>query len=487
MSAARAPLAVGAVVVLVVTVIVALVPAMSRGPGAPAAASLSSANRVPAWVPPAPGYARSATRAQSGTEAHDGTTTREGTAGPTEQQDTPDGQESADRRNRPDTGSGDPDRTAPDPDAAPTPDLSRRSGGVTADLASYGAACDGTTNDQPALQQAANDMAGRGGGVVTVSGTCRIVQTASATFTTIAGPVTIRGVTDGATLRLDTDQPGAYRQLFRVSGDDVAFEDVTLARAADIYGIMIGLNGPADLSLDNVLLDGHKNRYPGTTFHGIAIFGDSGDVRNARMTRTTIRNTDFALFQPSNVTTATDGFTVDRSTFTGNHADDLEFNSPNARMTNITVTNSRFSDNRAADERHIAGFGVGLANVQNALIQGNTFDGYRFEPVHIEDRSADVTVHDNAFTDSFTAPLNFASHVFVVAGSHHITITGNTFDTSANDNRIDCVYLGSGGGAAIDSVRVRDNTFLLRPNASAIGQYGVTNVEESGNTATPLP
>lgn len=359
-------------------------------------------------------------------------------------------------------------------------------GAGTADLRSYGAACDGTTNDRAALQRAVTDMTARRG-IVTVTGNCRISTTATTAAIALAGPITIRGTSPGATLALDTDQAGAFRQLFSVTGDGVTLENLTLRRASDLYGIMIILHGVSGFRLDGVVIDGAKTAFPRNIFHGVAIWGDSGDLTNTAFVRTTIRDTDYGLLQDSGVRTATVGFTVDRSTFTANHLDDLEFNSPNGRMTTIAVTNSSFTDNRARTNQTAAGFGIGLANVQGAVIRGNDFDGYPLDPVHIEDRSAQVTIENNTFRNSFTAGHNFASHIFVVSGSHDITIRNNTFDTAANRNRIDCVYVGPGGGRPVSNVSVTDNVFRLRPNTRAVGNYGSTGLREGGNTTQPLP
>lgn len=347
-------------------------------------------------------------------------------------------------------------------------------------LADYGAACDGRTDDRQALVRAIADASATGG-VVEVSGNCRIVQTGPAIA--LNGPVTLRGDSDQATLSLDSDSAGASRSLFSISGDGVTLQNLTLQRIANVSGVMLELGPLSRLAIDNVLLDGRKDSHPGGDFHGIAIGGGPGErIEDVQIRQTTIRNTDYGLLQDNSTTSITDGFIVDRSLFTENEFDDLEFNAPNGTMTGIQVTNSDFIGNLARDDKAPAGFGVGLANVQHALIQGNIFTGYRYDPVHIEDRSADVTVDGNTFSDAFTAPLDYASHVFVINGSRDITISNNVFDTSANANAVSCVYLGQGGGEApVTGVTITGNTFHLGRTATEVGNYGATDVRIEDN------
>lgn len=346
-------------------------------------------------------------------------------------------------------------------------------------LAQFGAACDGTTDDRAALQQAVDAAAG---GVVEIPGACRIVATDATPSITLTGPITLRGTGEAASLNLDSDRPGSFRNLFTIAGDNVRLENLALQRVAEVPGIMLNLDALTNLSLDNVLLDGWNDRYPAGDFHGIAISGAPGErIENVSLDHVTIQYTDYGLLQDNATTSITSGFTVNNSRFTANAFDDLEFNAPNGTMTDIQVTNSDFSGNLAANDEAPAGFAVGLANVQRALIQGNSFRGYRYDPVHIEDRSADITVDNNTFADCFTAPLDYASHVFVINGSHDITITNNTFDTTANTNRIDAVYLGPGGGTTVDNILITGNTFHLGPTAAQIGNYGATRVAEHSN------
>lgn len=371
-----------------------------------------------------------------------------------------------------------PPTTVPPTTVPPTTDPPMN----TADLSAYGAHCDGTANDRAALAAGVADMTAKHG-VLTVSGVCRIIATGAAPVITLPGAVTIRGITPNATLALDTDSSGGFRKLFDVRGNDVTLETVTLRRVSNVYGIMLSLNGPDRLRMDRVTIDGQRDVFGAQEFHGLSIEGSGGQLLNAVMVNSTVKNTGFGLFQDSAVTAPLDGFTVDHSTFSGNFWDDLEFNAPSGSMTNVRVTNSTFTNNKRDPGNYGAGFGVGFANVNHSLIQGNTFDGYPFEPVHIEDRSAFVTVDNNQFRNSFFSTItSWASHVFIINASHDITVTNNLFDTAGNHNgHLDAVYVGAGGGAGVNAVAITGNTFRLIPNASAVGIYGATNVTQSGN------
>jgi len=85
-------------------------------------------------------------------------------------------------------------------------------------LGSFGARCDGQHDDKAALEAALADVHQHGGGTLVIpTGTCRIVQTAASSITSLQGPITLRGATSAATLSLDTDapdRPGDFRELF---------------------------------------------------------------------------------------------------------------------------------------------------------------------------------------------------------------------------------------------------------------------------------
>lgn len=361
---------------------------------------------------------------------------------------------------------------------------------VSVNLSDYGALCNGSHDDQPALVAALDDVQSAGGGAITVpSGTCRIVQTGSTIFTPVTTPVTFQGASSTSTLGLDSDVVGDYRELFRIMADDIVLKNLKLTRSRDVFTVLLNVFGSARFTLDNVVIDGRQDTINGADFDAIQLAAGAGEtISDMKITRTTVRNTTFGLFQANDTQGTVDGITVDQSTFTGNFGDDLEFNAPNSSMSNITVTNSSFTNNKFTDPSVSAGIGVGLANVQTAKLQGNTFSGYTYDPVHIEDRSRQITVDNNKFSNSFTAPLDYASMVFIINDSHFISVTNNTFDTAANDNEVACVYASSGGGTGPPSdITITGNTFKLRPNASDFANYGATGITMGNNTYVTLP
>ena len=81
-------------------------------------------------------------------------------------------------------------------------------------------------------------------------------------------------------------------------------------------------------------------------------------------------------------------------------------------------------------------------------------------------------------------------HVFIINASTFITVENNTFDTAANTNQLQCIFIGSGGaGFPVPSdITIRNNTFKLRPNAKDVLLSGtIPRVTQTGNTIINLP
>jgi len=257
-----------------------------------------------------------------------------------------------------------------------------------------------------------------------------------------------------------------------VTGPDVHLENFQLTRSSDVYSVFLDNYGTDGLRLDRMVINGRKDVFPVQYVEAWSCPRRS--VRSSSTPRSPIRRLRMSTGASSRRTDPGyhQGFVVDHSTFKHNYADDLEFNAPSATMTEITVTNNSFSDNQYSAPEGAAGVGVGMANAQYVKVAHNTFDGYFYSPIHIEDRSANIDVIDNHFANSFKLVRNYASMVFIINDSHFVTVRHNVFDSSGNTNEVWCVYAGAGGGVAPPSyVTITDNTFLLRPNAHVIGNY----------------
>jgi len=360
--------------------------------------------------------------------------------------------------------------------------------GPSVNLKDFGALCNGVRDERPAFEAAIEDLMNKGGGVLNIpAGDCKVVHTQAALFRWIGDNITIRGVPGASRVSLHSDDPTAYRELFRIEGDNVAFEDLQLVKATPAGGVMLKVYPSSNLRLTRVTMDGGGEEF-GRGLHAMELAGPpGGQFKNILIEDSTIRDFEFGLFQTNAAESIVDGFTVRRSSFTGNYLDDLEFNAPSGTMVNVVVTDSTFRDNRSDGSG--SGFGVGLANVQHARLENNTFEGYPAEPVHIEDRSSDILVKGNSFKDSYHVNNDWASHVFIISASKFVTIENNTFDTAANTLAMQCIYIGSGGAAPVPSdIAIRNNIFRLRPIAKAVQTYNdPPRVTQSGNTTVNLP
>jgi len=222
-------------------------------------------------------------------------------------------------------------------------------------IESYGGICDGVVDDRAALVRAIRDVERAGGGTVVLPNRdCRILQTQSARWTTVGNNVAVRGAGPNSRLLLACTKADGYNELLRISGKNVAIENVGLVRATKCAGVMIRIQSSSNLRLRGLKIDGRASKIPGA-FHGIAV-AESGRIEDATLAASTITDVGFGLFQSNKSTARLNGFLVDNSTFRGNWADDLEFNSPNGLMKNIRVERTRFEKNRAVS--YGAGFAI---------------------------------------------------------------------------------------------------------------------------------
>ncbi len=375
--------------------------------------------------------------------------------------------------------------------AAPTSSSSSPSliSGPVVNAKTYGALCDGSHDDRPAIARALGYLSSKGGGILTIpAGNCRYLQTGTS-VTGVGANISIRGTgASTSRLKLACDSGDSYHEMFRINGGNVSIENVSLVRSTACAGVMIALRPYTGFTLRNVIMDGQYQLGGGGMHALIQPELSSGTYKNISLIGSTIKNfPGYGLLQPNSATTATDGILVDGCTFSGNGSDDLEFNAPNGSMINVTVKNSKFLNNRHVGSG--AGFAIGLASVDNVTLSNNLFDGYNIEPIHIENHSSNVTVQDSTFKRSFLESHSWASHINAMSGVHNVTIRRNTFDTSANTYSINAIFVGAGGSSFPEpyNVRILSNKFLLRPLAKMAYYSGISGVTVTGNSVTKIP
>ncbi|QRN95561.1 NPCBM/NEW2 domain-containing protein [Archangium violaceum] len=371
--------------------------------------------------------------------------------------------------------------TVPDAEdiASPVDVSTTREALVQVDLRTYGAVCDGLRDERAAFQKAFTALSTAGGGTLLIPpGDCRVLTTAGVPWLNIPSNVTLRGVAGASRISMDADTTSneAYRSLFSIGGKNVTLEDLELVRTATCSAMLIRLPPTSNFTMRRVTVDGGLTD-GSIVAHGLIFLPGAADAihSNLRLEQSTIRNTTYGWFQPGAYKTRVSGIVVTQSTFQGNFADDLEFNSPEGVMTDIEVSHSTFRDNRSTVNH--AGFGIGLANVQRANLLNNTFEGYRFEPIHIEDRSREITVAGNTFARSYTESTSWSSHVFIINDSHDITVRGNVFDMGANTHPIHAIFAGHGGsGINPSNILIEQNTFVPGTYGKKLFAMGVDGV-----------
>ena len=250
-----------------------------------------------------------------------------------------------------------------------------------------------------------------------------------------AAEVTIAGAPGASTVLFDHPDAASFVDFCVVDADGVTVDGLVVRRAADFPAVLFNLGGVHGFTLSRAGLIGGRGAFPDTDCHGVK-FPDQGDASTIGIVDSTMGDLTYGLLQANASTAQVTGVTVQRCTFTANDNTDLEFNSPSGMISRIRVTDCAFSDNDSD------GFGVGLAHISDAVVQGNTFDRYALEAVHVEDYSDSVVISGNRFT---ACGLRDHSHVQIISGASNVDVVGNTFHATTNTRRIYVVNALPGG------------------------------------------
>lgn len=304
--------------------------------------------------------------------------------------------------------------------------------GSVVNVRDLGALGDGRTDDAPAIRRALETVNQSGGTLHFPAG---IYRYRSADALRLAAGVTLSGVPGESVIDFAQADPNGFLLCCAVDADDVTIDGVIIRRAGAFDSVLLATGAFQRFTLSRSVLVGNMDIYPDTYCHGIK-FSDSDVSGGLHIVDSMITTTQYGLFQTNQSTATTTDIVVERCLFTRNQSTDLEFNSPSGTTRQVTVRDCTFSDNDSP------GFGVGLANVQDAVIRNNTFTNYALEAVHVEDYSTRVTVEANEFT---ACGIRLHSYVQILSGAMGVDVVGNTFHATMNANEIYAVTSQPGG------------------------------------------
>lgn len=129
--------------------------------------------------------------------------------------------------------------------------------------------------------------------------------------------------------------------------------------------------------------------------------------------------------------------TVDRC-----RAENIDFNCPNATLSNLLIRNCRVDGSNATN------FGIALAHVGSADIVGTTIVGTAWSGIHIEDYSSNIRVRGSVLQDCARGGANASGYIHVISGSRAIEVATTRFMNSRRQYTLDTRSISIQAGGA---------------------------------------
>ena len=317
------------------------------------------------------------------------------------------------------------------------------------------AKADGRTDDRPALATAFS-AAKQGDTVFVPAGDYRIVLPKGTRLSMPQG-VALVGEKGLSRFVLVSDGDEKSHREFLLPGSSSVIQGVHFSKEGTFPSVLFPLFGERDgIVFRDCVFDGGSEKFPGAYSHCFQV--GNGTLKNLVLERIVLRGFTFGLFQANQARGTVEGVRVVHSLFERNTASDLEFNSPNGNMTDITVLDCTFRDNLS--QTASGGFAVGFANVKRGSVERCRIEGYGAEALHVEDRSEDILLKGNTVIGGSKIQGNGV--ILVVNDSRKVTIEGNYIDGRPNDNQTHLILVTAGGKSFPNpsDVLVKDNVLV---------------------------
>jgi hypothetical protein len=328
--------------------------------------------------------------------------------------------------------------------------------------APFSAAGDGKTDDRSALANAL--AAAKPGDTVFVPpGQYRIVLGKGQRLTVPAG-VKLLGNRGGSRFLLGTDGGEKDHREFLQPGSGSVLQGLTIVRDAAYPAVLFPLFSTLEkVTFKDVEIEGNAEQYSGYC-HGFQV--GNGSLKGLHFDTISISGCTFGLFQANQAKGGVEDVLVENSRFARNTSSDLEFNSPNGKMSNVTVRNCFFRENKSKGAS--GGFAVGFANVSKGTVENCMIQGYGSEALHVEDRSEDILLKGNTIVGGSTIQTNGV--ILVVNDSRRVVIEQNHLDARPNTNKTHLILVTAGGPKFKNpsDVTVRGNVLI---NGSATKKW----------------
>jgi parallel beta-helix repeat protein len=380
-------------------------------------------------------------------------------------------------------------------DMANAVNSSNSNGGTTLNFIDYGV-CDGTTNDRAAFATALAALATAGGGTLLLPPKdIAITMNAQPTFD-IPANTRIVGTRGATRLLLSSTANDAYVAFAGSAGNNVTFEGITFLRNTNCTGFVFYPNGYDGFHVNNCVLNGQTDIYD-KTFHGWILHRVNlvTPKRNITIRDSIVTKFSYGLLQADTAAGDIDTIVVDNCHFSYNHGDDLEFNAPLGEMTNVLVSNCRFTNMQSTTVA--AGLGVGFCGVDGAVVRDCFFDGTYSDAIHLEHGAVNILLANNRFvgcannTGTNVTELDRAS-INIMGQCNDVIVSGNTIDhrPNANTNGLHAIavrnYSGGvsvGGFTALPPRRITitDNIILCGENFGGIWACDIADLTITGN------
>ena len=355
-------------------------------------------------------------------------------------------------------------------------------GATVRSVTTYGASGNGSTNNYSAFTSALGACAS-GDTLVIPAGTYRVDLAQSLSSLVIPAGVTVEGVGTSSIITLyASDALTNFHTFVSNGGNNATLSNVVIKRMQNFAAVLFPLNAYSGFTLTNIVINGQKNTVGTSNYcHAFEFGASSGTLSGFVLTGDTIENCDFGFFTPSATTGTINGVTVTSCQFSGNYADDLEFNMPSGVCTNVNVSDSNFQNNQA--NAPSGGFAVGFCNVQTGSVQNCCVNTYACEALHVESNSSGILLQNNTL---IATGYTYDGSILVLGGSNNITINGNFINNIySTGTGLYAILITGGGVGTTPPYNCTVSTNIIRDDASdtwvdpASGNY--TNVTFTNN------